>query len=257
MFARLKAIGEDFDAVHHDLHRRVPSQQMFQLKALDDTCFDVVMMMYLMDTTLGSFQGKNPKVMEIWPEGGHDVEDKVIIWASDPAGHKRPQWTAVAMTATFLCSALEGFIRGLEELAVRDDAIARVRAAFPEAGIAWSELTRASKEIRIRIRPSAKGDGRFLTYMEAVFGLSVDVDIRAALASLVWFRNAIVHPSRGRSHDEHEKVPHPDQYMTWLAAVRVLTQKVMRALADRLDERRARGELIPLFPHHTKNPGDM
>ena len=102
--------------------------------------------------------------------------------------------------------------------------------------------------IAARMRPSTKNKGQSLRYVEAVFACRLDPAIVVGLQSLVAFRNAVSHPQRGRTHDEHRSPPSSDQWVAWSAAVRALAGTVIRALADCIDERRAAGEVIPLFP---------
>ncbi|MFZ0184392.1 MAG: hypothetical protein WAL88_06105, partial [Nitrosotalea sp.] len=105
-----------------------------------------------------------------------------------------------------------------------------------------------------RMLPSTKRNGQSLKYVEAVFACRLDPLIGVGLRSLVSFRNAVSHPKRGRTHDEHRSSPSSDQWVAWSAAVRALAGTVIRALADRIDERRAAGEVIPLFPDGRGNP---
>jgi hypothetical protein len=81
-----------------------------------------------------------------------------------------------------------------------------------------------------------------------VFGCTIDPDVGLGLRSLVTFRNEVTHPRRGRTHDEHRNSPSSAEWVAWAGSVRCLAGTVIRALADRLDERRAVGEIIPLFP---------
>lgn len=246
----MKSVGD----ITPDLHRRVPNDDLWQLKALSDTGEDIFM------TTIATLQaieelGKRPpKVQQLSPEGGHDAEDRMRIWAADPVGHGRPRWTIVAMAATAWCNVLEGFLRGVSETAIDARAVTRVQAAFPEAKINWGVIATASDEIISRMLPSTKRNGQSFRYIEAVFGCQIDPEVGRALRSLVLFRNEVTHPKRGRTHDEHRSSPSSAQWVAWAASVRCLAGTVIRALADRLDERRATGEVIPLFPDGRGNP---
>src|SRR5262245_48480301 len=100
------------------------------------------------------------------PNGEYSDEDRLKIWAADPAGHGRPVWTVVAMAATAWCSVLEGFIRGIALTAIDSTALSRVRAAFPDAEIEWASLDRAKTQIVQRMLPSTKQKGKSMRYIE-------------------------------------------------------------------------------------------
>ena len=150
-----------------------------------------------------------PKVEMAFPPDGHDTEERLRIWAADPAGHNRPRCTIVAMAAMAWSNVLEGFFRGISETAVDAKAIARVKA---------------------------------------VFGCQIHPTVERAVRALIAFRNDVTHPQRGRTHDEHRTSPSADEWAARAFAVRVLAGTVIRSLADRLDDRRAAGEAILLFP---------
>ena len=143
---------------------------------------------------------------------------------------------------------LEGFLRGICATAIDAGAVARVRAAFPDAKINWGVIPTARDDITARMLPSTKRNGQSFQYIEAVFGCRIDPEIGRGLRSLVLFRNEVTHPHRGRTHDEHRSHASSAQWVAWAASVRCLAGTVTRALADRLDERRATVEVIPLFP---------
>jgi hypothetical protein len=231
-----------------DLSRRVPNDDLWQFKALIDTGEDIAAITIAALGAIESLGKTPPKVQELEPEGGHDAEDRMRIWAADPCGYKRPNWTIVMMGAISWCSVLEGFLRGLSATAIDVTALARVRSAFPDVkGIDWAAVEKARDPILGKMVPSARKSSQFFGYIEAVFGCKVDPVIREALLSLIAFRNTVTHPDRGRAHDEHRNVPLSDQWVAWADAVRTLAGTVIRALAERLDERRAGGEVVPLF----------
>jgi hypothetical protein len=245
---RLSVLQKSVGDISPDLHRRVPNDDLWQFKALIDTGEDIFMTAIV---TLGAIDelGKQPpKVQQLWPEGGHDAEDRMRIWAADPVGYNRPRWTVVAMSATAWCSVLEGFLRGVSATAIDAGAVARVRRGFPEATIDWGAVPTARNQITPKMLPSTKKKGQFARYIEAVFGCTIDSDVGQGLRSLISFRNEVTHPHRGRTHDEHRDCPTSAEWVAWAASVRCLAGTVIRALADRLDERRAAGEVIPLFP---------
>jgi len=233
--------------ISSDLHRRVPNEELWEFKALIDTGEDIFAMTITALGAIDELAKQPPKVRALWPEGGHDTEDRLRIWAADPAGHKRPQWTIVAMAASAWCNALEGFLRGISQLSIDTNAINRVRAMFPDAEIDWLSIDAARATISQRIRPSSKVKSKSTKYLEAVFGCQIDPAIVIGVRALVAFRNSITHPERGRSHDEHANYPSSEQWVAWAYAVRALAGTLIRALATRLDERRSTGESIPLF----------
>jgi hypothetical protein len=246
--------GEKAVVAGSDGHRRVPSDDLWQLKALIDTGEDIFMTTIVTLQAIEDLGKQPPKVQQLWPEGGHDAEDRMRIWAADPAGHGRPRWTIVAMAATAWCNVLEGFLRGVSATAIDSGAVARVRGAFPEAQIDWSDIPRARDKITAKMLPSTKKKGQHARYVETVFGCTIDADVGQGLRSLISFRNEVTHPRRGRTHDEHRDCPSSAEWVAWAASVRCLAGTVMRALADRLDERRAAGEVVPLFPDGRGNP---
>jgi hypothetical protein len=234
-------------SIASDLHQRVPSEDLWQFKALIDTGEDIIAVTITAIGALEALSKTPPKVQEALPEGGHDAEDGLRIWAADPCGYQRPRWTIVVMGAIAWCSVLEGFLRGVATTAIDRTAVARVRTAFPNTNIEWSALERARDTITKRMLPSPKNDGQSFRYVEAAFACKVDPVIHEALLSLASFRNTVTHPKHGRRHDEHRDVPSSDEWVAWSAAVRTYAGTLVRALADRLDERRAAGETIPLF----------
>jgi hypothetical protein len=244
----LSELMKDVGDLAPDLHRRVPSDDLWQFKALIDTGEDIFMTTIATLRAIDELGKQLPTVQEIWPEGGHNAEDRMRIWAADPAGHNRPQWTIVAMAAGAWCNVLEGFFNGIAATAIDAKAIARVRVAFPNAFGKDDSIESVRTAITSRMRPSTKKKGQSLRYIEAVFGCKLDPMVGVGLRSLVSFRNAVTHPEQGRTHDEHRNTPSSDEWVAWSAAVRVLAGTVIRALADRLDERRAEGDVIPLFP---------
>jgi hypothetical protein len=157
------------------------------------------------------------------------------------------------MAAAAWCNVLEGFLRGISATALDATAIARVRAAFPDTQIEWDSPDSAKDKITSRMLPSTKKKGQSMKYIEAVFGCQIDPAIVVSLQSLVSFRQEVTHPSRGRTHDEHDP-PSADQWIAWSAAVRALAGTVIRSLADRIDERRVAGEVIPLSADGRGNP---
>lgn len=250
----LSAIVASQGDIHRDLHMRVPNDDLWQFKALLDTGDDIFSVTIATLWAIEQLGKVPPKVQELWPEGGHDAEDRLRIWAADPAGHKRPRWTIVAMAATAWCNVLEGFLSGVAQTAIDANAFDRVRAAFPDAEIDWASVDLAREKILQRMLPSTKRKGQSFRYLEAVFGCQISPTIPVALRALYFFRHSVIHPKRGRTHDEHEHHPSSEEWVSWATAVRALAGLLIRALADRLDERRAAGELIPLFPHHKFNP---
>ena len=246
--ALMAAVGD----ISPDLNRRVPSDDLWQFKALIDTGEDIFLTTIATLGAIGELGKQPPKVQEVWPEGGHDAEDRLRIWAADPARHNRPQWTIIAMSATAWCNVLEGFLNGTSATAIDAHAITRVRTAFPD--VPWDTVASPREVIAARMLPSTKRKGQSLRYVEAVFGCRLDPSIAVALRSLVSFRNAVTHPKRGRTHDEHRSPPSSEEWVVWSAAVRAFAGTVIRALADRLDERRGAGEVIPLFPNPIGDP---
>jgi hypothetical protein len=229
------------------LHSRVPSDDLWQYKALLDTGEDIFAVTLAAFWAIDALGKQPPKVRDPWPLGGLDAEDRLRIWAADPTGDRRPRWMIVAMAATAWCNALEGFLGGLTATAVDAHAVQRVRAAFPEADIQWESFETARVQIAQRMVPSTKRKGQSLRYIEAVFGCKIEEDIGLGLRALVVFRNSVIHPTRGRAHDEHRNHPCSDEWACWAGTVRALAGLLMKSLADRLDERRAAGESIPLF----------
>ena len=251
---RLSALMKSLGDISPDLHSRVPSDCLWQFKALIDTGEDIFMTTIVALQAVDDLGKQPPKVQQLWREGGHDAEDRMRIWASDPAGHNRPQWTIVAMAATAWCNVLEGFLRGISATAIDAGAVSRVRGAFPDAQIDWGVLPTARSQITAKMLPSTKKKGQSFRYVEAVFGCQIDSDVGCGLRSLITFRNAVTHPKRGRTHDEHRDCPSSAEWVAWAASVRCLAGTVIRALADCLDGRRAAGEVIPLFPGGVAGP---
>jgi hypothetical protein len=243
---RLASIVTAQGDVLHDLHSRIPGDDLWQYKALLDTGDDIFAVTLATLWAIDTLGKQPPTTPDPWPEGGLSAEDRLRIWAADPAGDQRPRWTIVAMAAAAWCNALEGFLSGLSEIAIDGGAIQRVQAAFPEAHIDWASPIRAREKIEQRMLPSAKKNGQSLRYLNLVFGCEIVKDIGCGLQALVTFRNSVIHPKRGRTHDEHRTHPCSDQWTCWSHAVRALAGVVIRSLADRLDERRALGESIPL-----------
>jgi hypothetical protein len=237
-----------------DLHGRVPNDELWQFKALIDTGEDIFMTTLATMRAIEELRKQPPKDRNAGQDGGHDSEDRLRIWAADPIGHNRPRWTIVAMGATAWCNVLEGFLSGISLTAIDKGAVGRVRSAFPDAQINWDSIDSAREAITARMLPSTKRKSQSLRYIEAVFACHLDPMIGVGLQSLVLFRNAVSHPKRGRSHDDHRNPPSSDQWVSWSATVRALAGTVIRALADRIDERRAAGEVIPLFPDGRGNP---
>ena len=251
---RLAVLVQSVGDIAPDLHRRVPSDDLWQFKALIDTGEDILMTTIVALQAIDELGKQPPKVQQLWPSGGHDAEDRLRIWAADPVGHNRPRWTIVAMGATAWCNVLEGFLSGVSATAIDIGALSRVRAAFPDAKITWATPDAAREQITARMIPSTKRRGQSLRYIEAVFATQLDPMIGVGLQALVSFRNAVTHPKRGRTHDEHRTPPSSDEWVAWSAAVRALGGTVVRALADRLDERRVAGEVIPIFPSRVEVP---
>lgn len=244
----LTALMQSVGDISPDLHRRVPNDALWQFKALIDTGEDIFMTTIVTLQAIEELGKQPPKVQQLWPEGRHDAEDRARIWAADPVGHNRPRWTIVAMAATAWCNVLEGFLRGISATAIDAGAVSRVRAAFPEAKIEWDAAQTARDQITAKMLPSTKKNGQSFRYIEAVFECQVDSQVERGLRSLIVFRNEVTHPQRGRTHDEHRNSPSSAEWVAWAGSVRCLAGTVIRALADRLDERRAAGEVIPLFP---------
>lgn len=247
---RLTAIG----GISADLHHRVPNDDLWQFKALIDTGEDIFLTTIVTLQAIEELGKQPPKVQQLWPEGGHDAEDRMKIWAADPVGYNRPRWTIVAMAATAWCNVLEGFLRGISATAIDSGAVSRVRGAFPEAQIEWGDVSKARDRITAKMLPSTKKKGQFARYIETVFGCQIDPEVGRGLRSLITFRNDVTHPKRGRTHDEHRDCPSSAEWVAWAASARCLAGTVIRALADRLDERRAAGEVIPLFPARAGGP---
>ena len=244
---RLAGIVTSQGDVLDGLHSRIPGDDLWQHKALMDTGDDVFAVTLAALWAIDTLGRQPPTKPDPWPEGGLSSEDRLRIWAADPAGHQRPQWTVVAMAATAWCNALEGFLSGLSEIAIDEQAIQRVQKAFPDADIEWDSPIMARAKIAQRMLPSTRRKGQALRYIEAVFDCAIVEDIGCGLQALVTFRNSVIHPKRGRTHDEHRTHPCSDQWTCWAHAVRALAGMVTTSLADRLDERRASGESIPLF----------
>jgi hypothetical protein len=251
---RLAVLVQSVGDIAPDLHGRVPSDDLWQFKALVDTGDDIYATTIVALRAIDELGKEAHKISNLGPDGGYDTDDRLRSWAADPAGHGRPQWTVVAMAATAWCNVLEGFLNGISATAINVHAVARVRKAFPDVEIDWASVESARPLIASRVRPSTKKKAQWFRYIEAVFGCNVDANVAIALRSLVSFRNAVIHPERGRSHDEHRRHALSDEWVAWSLAVRALAGTVMRALADRLDERRAAGEVIPLFPDGRGNP---
>ena len=230
-----------------NLSRRVPNDDLWQFQALIDTGQDIIAATVVTLHAIEELSKVPPNVQELWPQGGHDAEDQLRIWAMDPCGYQRPRWTIVAMGAMSWCNVLEGFLRSISVTAIDASAIVRVQKAFPKAEIEWTSVEKARDTITSRMLPSARMGAHSFEYIEAVFGCTVDPVIREALISLISFRNAVTHPDGGRTHDQHRNPPSSEQWVAWSASVRTLAGTVIRGLADRLDERRAGGEVIPLF----------
>jgi hypothetical protein len=233
--------------VLHDLHSRIPGDDLWQYKALLDTGDDIFAVTLATFWAIDALGRQPPTKPDPWPEGGQTSEDRLRIWAADPTGDQRPRWIVVSMAATAWSNALEGFLSGLSEIAIDGHAVQRVQKMFPDAEIEWDAPILAREKIAQRMLPSARRKGQSLRYIEAVFGCSIVEDIGCGLQALVTFRNSVIHPKRGRTHDEHRNHPCSDQWTCWAHAVRALAGVVIRSLADRLDERRALGESIPLM----------
>jgi hypothetical protein len=233
---------------------RLPNDELWQFKALVDTGEDIYATTIVALQAIDALGKELHKTTGPGPDGSLSTEDRLRVWAGDPAGHGRPQWTVVAMAATAWCNVLEGFLNGISAMAISVDAVARVRSVFPDAGIEWASIESARRAIAPRMRPSTKKKAQWVGYLEAVFGCRFDADVVIALRSLVSFRNTVIHPERGRSHDEHRSHPSSEEWVAWSLAVRILAGTIMNALADRIDERRAAGEIIPLFPDGRGNP---
>jgi hypothetical protein len=244
---RLTSIVTAQGDVLNGLHSRIPGDDRWQYKALLDSGDDIFAVTLAAFWAIDSLGRQPPTKPDPWPEGGLSSEDRLRIWAADPAGHKRPRWTVVAMAAMAWSNALEGFLSGLSEISIDVQAVKRVRQSFPDANIEWDTPILARAKIAQRMLPSTRRRGQSLQYIEAVFGCTIVEDIASGLQALVTFRNSVVHPKQGRTHDDHRTHPCSDQWTCWANAVRALAGVVIASLADRLDERRALGESIPLL----------
>jgi hypothetical protein len=148
----MKSVGD----ISPDLHRRVPNGDLWQFKALIDTGEDIFMTTIVTVQAIDALGKLPPKVQQLCPEGGHDAEDRMRIWAADPVGHNRPRWTIVAMAATAWTNVLEGFLRGVSTTAIDAGAVSRVRRAFPKADIEWGDIERARDKITSKMLPSER-----------------------------------------------------------------------------------------------------
>lgn len=224
----------------------VPNDAVWQFKALMDTGDDIFAAAQAFFWALEELKKLPVRALSVWDK--IDAEDHLRIWARDLPGERRPRWTVVAMTAGAWCNALEGFIRGISSSSIDPSIVARVRGAFPDAGIDWDNLEQAKRQIAHKMLLSTRRNGQCFEYMRVAFGCDIAPEVGQALKSLVAFRNSATHPERGRRHADHQKHPCSAEWVSWANAIRVLAGGIIAALAGRLKERRAKGEKIPLFP---------